>query len=142
MHSRCFLLTTALTEVGTGLFLLSLASVPFAILLGVHQISAEANFCARVAGGALVAVGVACWCGRCDQPGPSQLGILAGALTYDTAAAAILLYSGLYLNLAGIALWPVVVMRAVLAVWAMACIKSHWPGRKPATRPWPSEQSR
>jgi hypothetical protein len=133
MHVRYFLLVTAIIEVATGLFLLFLPSVPLRILLGVDQISVEANICARVAGGALVAIGVACWYGRSDQRGPSQLGVLVGALIYDAAAAAILLYSELYMKLAGIALWPVVMLHAVLAAWAMACIKSQGRGASAAT---------
>jgi hypothetical protein len=43
--------------------------------------------------------------------------LLAGALVYDVAVAALLAYSGLFSSLVGIALWPAVVLHALLAVW-------------------------
>jgi hypothetical protein len=47
MHSKYFLLVTAIIEVGTGLLLLFVPSVPVRSLLGVDQIAVEANVCAR-----------------------------------------------------------------------------------------------
>ncbi len=124
MHRTLLLIVTALGEGGTGLLLLVLPSVPQALLLGTSQASPETTIFARIAGVALLAIGVACWLGRSDAPGPAQRGLIAGALVYDMAAAALLAYAGLFLNLVGLALWPAVVLHAVLAVWCVICLQT------------------
>jgi hypothetical protein len=122
MHRPSLLIVTAVGEVGTGLLLLVFPSVLLALLLGVDQASPEVTSVARITGAALLALGVACWLGRADQHSPAQLGLLTGVLTYDVAAAGILAYTGLYLRLVGIALWPAVVLHSALAVWCVVCL--------------------
>ena len=95
----------------------------------------------RVAGAALLAIGVACWPARRDPGSPAQLGLLSGVLFYDIAAAALLTYAGLFLDMVGIALWPAVVMHVVLSVWCATC---RWlDPRSAVTRPpnSPSDES-
>lgn len=116
------LIATALVEVGTGVLLLVVPSVPLSLLLGIDQAAMEATFIARIAGAALIAIGVTCWLARNDQHSPAQLGVLAGVLIYDIAAAGLLAYAGAILNMAGLALWPAVVIHAALALWCAACI--------------------
>jgi hypothetical protein len=122
MHRKWLLIVTAFVEVGTGLFLLFLPSIPLALLLGVSLAAPEAVFIARVAGAALLALGVASCLARSDPHGPAQLGVLTGVLIYDGAAAALLAYAGLVLRMAGIALWPAVALHTALAVWCVACL--------------------
>ena len=59
---------------------------------------------ARVAGIALVALGIACW------PGTP----LAGMLTYSAAVTLYLAYVGFAGGLSGILLWPAVVLHVIL----------------------------
>src|SRR5262249_23386925 len=122
MRRKYLLIVTAFGEVGTGLLFLFLPSVPFALLLGAESAAAEALFVGRVAGAALLAIGVACWLARNDDGRPAQLGLLTGVLIYDAAAAALLAYAGLALSMVGIALWPAVVLHAALAVWCIVCL--------------------
>jgi hypothetical protein len=122
MHRANLLIVTALTEAGTGLLLLIWPPVLFALLLGAERPSPEANILARIAGAALLAIGVACWLGRSDKQSSAQLGLLTGVLIYDVAAAVILAHAGLFLGLVGIALWPAVVLHAALAVWCATCL--------------------
>jgi hypothetical protein len=124
MQRTYLLIVMAIGEGGTGLLLLALPSLPLVLLLGVDQASPEAILVARITGAALLAIGVACWLGRRDRPGPAQLGLIAGALVYGTAAAALLAYAGLVLRLAGIALWPAVVLHAAMGVWCIACMRA------------------
>jgi hypothetical protein len=56
----------------------------------------------------------------------SQRGLLTGVLIYDLAAAAVLAYAGLFLDMAGLALWPAVALHAALAFWCVVCIWD-WP---------------
>jgi hypothetical protein len=123
MNRSNLLIVTAFGEGGIALLLLVWPSVPLALLLGVDLASPETLSTARLAGGALVALSVACWLGRNDQDRPAQQGLLLGVLIYDVAATAILGYSGWFLSLAGIALWPAVVLHVALAVW---CAMSFW----------------
>jgi hypothetical protein len=122
MHQKYLLIATALAEAGTGLLLLVWPPVLLALLLGVDQASSETITCARVAGAALLAIGVACWIGRSDTHGAAQLGLLIGVFTYDVAAALILACTGLFVNLVGIALWPAVVLHAALATWCFVIV--------------------
>jgi hypothetical protein len=122
MHRANLLIVTALGEAGTGLLLLVWPPVLLALLLGVNQASPETICCARIAGAALLAIGVACWIGRSDTHSSAQLGLLIGVLIYDVAAAVILAYTGLFVNLVGIALWPAVGLHAALAVWCAVCL--------------------
>jgi hypothetical protein len=124
MHRAHLFLVTALLEVGTGVSLLVLPSVPLALLLGVSVAAPETLLVARVAGAALIAIGVACWPARGAKQVTAQLGLLTGILIYDVAAAALLGYSGLVLGMAGIALWPAVGLHTGLAVWCVACLRT------------------
>jgi hypothetical protein len=71
----------------------------------------------------LLTIGIACWAGRLETQGSGHLGLLIGVLVYDVAAAAILAYTGLFVNLVGIGLWPAVVLHAALALW---CVAGLW----------------
>ena len=118
------LIITAVIETATGIALLALPSVPLALLLGLSEAAPETLLVGRVAGAALLAIGVSCWFGRGDAQGKGPAGLLIGVLIYDVAAAVILAYTGLFLNLAGIALWPAVVLHTALAGWCVVCVGS------------------
>jgi hypothetical protein len=119
-----YLLTvTALAEAGIGLLLLSLPGVVLDLLLGVLSAAPEALFVGRVAGAALLAIGVTCWLARGDREGPARRGVIAGVLTYDVAASGLLAYAGVGLGLTGPVLWPGVAFHAVMAVWCLALVR-------------------
>jgi len=112
-----FLIVIAAVEAATGLGLLLLPSVPFALLLGLESATVEAIFVGRIAGVALLAIGVASWMARKDELNPSLSGLLVGILIYNTAVTILLLYAGAVLKMTGVMLWPTVVFHALLAVW-------------------------
>jgi hypothetical protein len=122
MHQAYLLLVTALTEGATGLLLLAWPAVPLALLLGVEHAALETTLVARLTGAALFAFGLLCWPERSDRRGGTRLRLLAGVLTYDVAAAALLAYAAWSLNLGGVALWPAVVLHAALAAWCSVCL--------------------
>jgi hypothetical protein len=115
-------MVTALGEAGTGLLLLARPSAPMQMLLGIRQPAPEMIFMARLLGAALLAIGVACWLGRGDGFGPSQLGLITGALVYDAVVASLLAYAGSFSAFVGIALWPAAGLHAALAVWCIVCL--------------------
>jgi hypothetical protein len=82
----------------------------------------------RVAGVALLALGVACWLAREDAEGRAAKGLLAAMLLYNVAVVAILLVAGMSQGLFGIAFWPVVLAHAGLAAWCIACLSTRTRG--------------
>ncbi len=93
------------------------------LLLGVDSAAREIIVVSRITGAALTAIGVACWVARDDRDNTSQRGLLIGVLIYDVAAAVLLAYAGAILKMAGIALWPAVLIHSGLAVW---CAVGLW----------------
>ena len=118
MHRRYLFILTAAGEVGTGLALVLRPSFPLSLLLGAIEVGPEISLVARLAGAALLAIGVASWLTRASADDSAQVGLLVGLLIYDVAAAALLAYAGLMLGMVGIALWPAVVIHGVLAIWS------------------------
>ncbi len=100
---KTVLILAALAEAATGMALLIVPSLVGRLLLG-EELAGVALPVARVTGIALVALAVACW------PGPA----LVGMLTYSGAVALYLAYIGFAGGLAGILLWPAVVLHAIL----------------------------
>jgi hypothetical protein len=97
------LIIAAISEAATGLALLIAPSLVGQLLLGV-EFAGVALPVARVAGIALIALGIACW------PGPS----LAGMLIYSALITVYLAYLGFAGGFAGVLLWPAVVLHGIL----------------------------
>ena len=93
----------AIGEAATGLALLVVPSLVGQLLLG-EQLTGVAVPVARVAGIALIALGVACW------PGLP----LVGMLIYSGAVTLYLAYLGFAGGLGGVLLWPAVVLHGIL----------------------------
>ena len=104
------LIFAAVGEAGTGLALLILPSLVGRLLLG-EELTGVAIPVARVAGIALIALGVACL-PRSERgwPGPPRVGMLI----YSAAVTLYLAYVGFAGGLSGILLWPAVVIHAIL----------------------------
>ena len=118
---------SAVIELGAGLALLCFPSTTVALLLGSPLDTTTALTVARVCGAGLLALGVACWLARGDTQSRAARGLVAAILLYDVAAAAVLAFAGIGFGLHGVALWPAVVLHAVMAVWCVSCLL-----RKPA----------
>jgi len=97
------LIFAAVGEGGTGLALLIVPSLVGRLLLG-EELTGVAIPVARVAGLALIALGVACW------PGPPRVGMLI----YSVGVTLYLAYVGFAGGLTGILLWPAVVLHVIL----------------------------
>jgi hypothetical protein len=99
------LMFTAVAEAAIGLALLIVPALVGKLLLGT-ELTGVAISVARVAGIALIALGVACW------PGPA----LAGMTTYSALATVYLAYLAVEGKMVGKLLWPAVVLHAVLTL--------------------------
>ena len=100
------LIVAAVGEAATGLVLLIAPSLIGQWLLG-QQLAGVAIPVARVAGIALIALGVSCW------PGPPLLGMLI----YSAAVTLYLAYLGFAGSSAGVLLWPAVALHLILSVF-------------------------
>jgi hypothetical protein len=99
------LIFAAIGEAATGLALLIVPSLVGQLLLG-EELTGIAIPVARVAGLALIALGIACW------PGPP----LVGMLTYCVLVTLYLVYIGFIGGLIGVLLWPAVALHVVLSI--------------------------
>jgi hypothetical protein len=97
------LVFAAVSEAATGVALLIVPSLAGQLLLGA-DLTGVAVTVARVAGIALIALGIACW------PGTPLLGML----TYGAAVTLYLAYVGLSGDSSGMLLWPAVVLHVIL----------------------------
>src|SRR5262249_38391020 len=124
MHPRLLLIVTACVETVTGLCLLSLPTVVFAIILGLDHPKVDTILVGRLAGAALFAIGVASWIARADTLTHAHLGLLIGVLVYNVLATILLTFAGVILQMTGALLWPAVALHAVLAIWCLSCLRS------------------
>jgi len=104
------LVLAAVGEAATGVALLIAPSLVGQLLLG-EPLAGVAVPVARVAGIALIGLGIACW------PGPPLIGLL----TYSAVVTLYLAYLGLAGGFGGVLLWPAVVLHLLLvALLALA----------------------
>ena len=102
---RRVLALAAVGEIATGLALLVVPSLVGQLLLG-EELTGVAIPVARVAGIALVGLGIACW------PGTP----LVGMLIYSAAVALYLAYVGFAGGSGGMLLWPAVAVHVSLSL--------------------------
>ena len=106
------LIFAAAGEAATGLALLLVPSLVGQLLLRT-ELTGIAVTVARVAGIALVGLGLACWPGK----------VLIGMLTYSAAVSLYLAYIGFAGGSSGMLLWPAVVLHAILTALLTRAIK-------------------
>jgi hypothetical protein len=107
-------------ETATGLALILVPSLVGRLLLG-DELNGVAVVVARVAGVALIALGVAC------LPAKAR----AGMLLYSAALSLYLAYLGLSGTSSGVLLWPAVAVHAILT---MLLVRSSISGRDENSR--------
>jgi len=116
---NCLLILTGFIEVGAGLALLGLPSAAMALLLGSGLDTPAAVALARLAGVALLALGVACWLAHYDSQTRAARGVITAMTLYNFGAVVVLGVASTQLHPAGIALWPAVLLHAALTVWCV-----------------------
>ena len=114
---------TGIIETATGLGLMAVPSVVVRLLLGSPLDTSAAAMLARVAGAALLALGVACWLARDDTQSRAARGLVVAMLIYNLVATAVLAFAGIGLGLHGVALWPAVVLHAAMGAWCIVCLR-------------------
>jgi hypothetical protein len=121
---------TAVFEALTGVALIVAPATPVSLLIGAALDTPGGLTVARVAGAALLSLGVACWLARDDRQSRAARGLVAAMSLYNVAALTILVYVRLRLGLSGIGLWPAVVLHLALAAWCVAILRPADPADK------------
>jgi hypothetical protein len=114
---------TAVIELGASLALLYFPSATTELLLGAPLEAAPALTVTRVGGAGLLALGVACWLARGDTQSSAARGLVAAMLLYNVAAVVVLAFAGIGFGLHGVALWPAVILHAVMTVWCFEWLR-------------------
>ena len=116
---KILLAVAAACEAVLGLALLLFPPIVVRLLFGA-QIIGAGEVMSRLAGIALIGLGVACW------PSSSASQPLHGMVTYGTLAAMYLVYVGVRGQGGGVLLWPAVVVHVILIVLLLRA----WYGKK------------
>jgi hypothetical protein len=123
---KTLLLVMAVLESGTGAALLAAPSDVVVGLAGAPLEAPTGFLLARVAGAALLALGIAC---SLMPVGRAAGALLLPMLVYNVAVAAVLIYARVVLELSGNGLWPAVVLHTALAAWcALSFTRSRMNG--------------
>ena len=123
---KTVLTVTAVLEGATGLGILALPSVVSSLILGALLDTVAALVFARVAGVALLALGVTCWLARHDEGTRAGRGLVGAMALYNVGVLALLAHAALVWGASGIALWPVVGGHAVMAFWCIVSLKARY----------------
>ena len=128
---RLLLIIVALVEAPAGLTLLLMPGVATSVLLGTPLDTPTGLVAARIAGAALVGLAIACWQARNGERGSPATGVVQAMLFYNFAAAMVLVYAGISLDLRSALLWPAIVLHLGLGVW---CLSNLWFTRRKLLR--------
>ena len=110
---------TALIEAGAGLGLVAVPAVVVRLLLGGELVGAGIPL-GRVAGVALLALGIASWLASFETQSCAARGMVSAMAFYNLGAVFVLGAVGLQSQPVGLALWPAVILHAAMAVWCVA----------------------
>jgi hypothetical protein len=125
---KLLLKLTALIEAATGLGLIVAPDVVVRLLLGGELLGAGIPV-GRITGVALFALGIACWLASSDTESCAARGVVSAMALYNLGVALILSMAGIQSQPVGLALWPAVILHAIMTVWCLASLM-----RRPAAR--------
>lgn len=108
-----FLAVTAAIEAGAGLGLIAAPDLVVRLLLA-SDISGAAIPLGRVAGVALLALGLASWLSR----GQAASEVTSAMLFYNCGVAAVLVMTDVS-GMIGVLFWPAIALHAAMAVWSL-----------------------
>lgn len=119
------LLTVAgVVECLAGLAFFLSPGLTTALLLGAEP-NAVGLVIGRVAGAALVSLGIACWCARADAGGAARMGTLRAITLYNAGAGLMLVVFAATGEAGGAVVWTVGVLHLSFAV-AFAASSRHF----------------
>jgi hypothetical protein len=116
------LIVTAAIEAATGILLVAIPSPVIIFLLGSMPDSPVLFTVTRVAGVALLAIGVACWFASRNAESRATRGMVSAIALYNAGIAAVLVYGAIGFGLSGIGLWPVTLIHTGITIWCISCL--------------------
>jgi hypothetical protein len=128
---KLLLIVAAVIEAVAGLGLLLIPTVAVSALLGIPLDTPTGLVAGRIAGAALVGLAIACWQARNGERGSAATGVVEAMSFYNFAAAIVLVYAGIRLDLRSALLWPAIVLHLCLGVW---CVSNLWFSRRKLSR--------
>jgi hypothetical protein len=128
---KFLLIIAAVIEALAGVALLLIPTVAVSALLGAPLDTPTGLVAARIAGAALVALAIACWQARNGERGSPATGVIEAMSFYNFAAAMMLVYAGIRLDLRSALLWPAIVLHLGLGAW---CVLQFWFTRRKISR--------
>ena len=128
---KLLLILAAVIEAVAGLALLLIPAVSVSALLGIPLDTPTGLVAGRIAGAALVGLAIACWQARNGERGSPATGVVEAMSFYNFAAAMVLVYAGIRLDLRGALIWPVIVLHLGLGAW---CVFTIWSTRRKISR--------
>jgi len=117
MNVNRLMIVMAIGETGAGIALLVVPTAVAKLLLGTPLTTSSALVIARVAGAAILALGLACWLARNDDRSHGCHALVAGMLIYNSAVSALLTDAALRSRMHGFALWPATIFHVLLTIW-------------------------
>lgn len=120
LQLHALLTAIAVAELAAGVGLLFAPSMVAELLLGLPLGPGSPLVIGRVAGIALIALGLICWLERANSRTGALRGLLIGLLVYNGVVALLLIQSRMANDTDGIALWPAVVVHLAFAAWLAA----------------------
>jgi hypothetical protein len=117
------LIVSALIELAAGIALLIAPSAVTHLLVGVGLDSPESRLVARIAGAALLAIGLTCWAERGSEGARERTGLVAGLAAYNAAVVILFVWAGGVGKMHGLGLWPAIVLHAMLFTWCFVGLR-------------------
>jgi len=122
MSPTRFFVVTAVMEVGAGLAFLMVPALVISLLFAPSAIQTAAAI-GRLAGAALLSLGVACWWARHDVGGAASRGLVSGLMIYNAAVVALVLFGNF--GSPGALLWAVALVHAAMAIWCVWLLRGQ-----------------
>ena len=127
---KLLLRLTAFIEAGTGLGLIALPALVVRLLLRNELLGAGIPL-GRLAGVALLALGLACWLASFDTQSCATRGIVSAMALYNLGAVLVLGAAGLQSQAVGIGLWPAVILHTAMTIWCITSLLQKSVQREP-----------
>jgi hypothetical protein len=116
---KLLLIITAIVEGATGVALLLIPAVAVSLLLGAPLDTPAGLVAGRIGGAAIIGLAIECWQARNGERGSPATGVVEAILFYNFAAALVLVYAGVRLDLRSALLWPAILLHLALGAWCM-----------------------
>ena len=121
------LIVSAVIELAAGLALSIAPSAMTHLLVGVGLDLPESRLVARIAGAALLAIGLTCWVGRGRDRSRARIGLVAGLSVYNAAVVILFVWAGGVAKMRGLGLWPATLLHAILLAWCLVRLRFDGP---------------